>query len=136
METLWSSTAEANRNSDNIALVRAIITSGLYPNVARVLPQRGRPNPHKPRSIRTQYERRVSLHPKSVNEKEREYESPWLMYREKIKSSKVSLGVFWGKLFDKFIIIYCISMSLLVHVCVCMLILSREAFIWLKFHSR
>ncbi|XP_037783105.1 ATP-dependent DNA/RNA helicase DHX36-like isoform X1 [Penaeus monodon] len=81
--------AEANRNSDNIALVRAIITSGLYPNVARVLPQRGRPNPHKPRSIRTQYERRVSLHPKSVNEKEREYESPWLMYREKIKSSKV-----------------------------------------------
>ena len=88
-------TAEANRNSDNVPLVRAIITAGLYPNVARALPVR-RPKPHKKPKLLTAYERSVSLHPKSVNEKECQFESPWIMYREKIKSSKVNgtvLGV-------------------------------------------
>ncbi|XP_069186180.1 ATP-dependent DNA/RNA helicase DHX36 isoform X2 [Procambarus clarkii] len=80
---------EVNRNAENIALVRAIITAGLYPNVARVLPNRGRPSPHRPAKIRTAQERRVALHPKSVNEKERDFEHPWLIYREKIKSTKV-----------------------------------------------
>ncbi|XP_076061555.1 ATP-dependent RNA helicase Rhau [Oratosquilla oratoria] len=78
----------ANRNSSNLALVRAVITSGLYPNVARILPSKSR-NPNKPLGIRTEYERKVALHPKSVNDKERNFESPWLVYREKIKSSKV-----------------------------------------------
>lgn len=80
--------AEVNRNSDNIALVRAIITAGLYPNVARALPVRN-PKPHKKPPMKTAYERRVALHPKSVNEKVNQFESPWLVYREKIKSSKV-----------------------------------------------
>ncbi|KAK8738267.1 hypothetical protein OTU49_004134, partial [Cherax quadricarinatus] len=80
---------EVNRNSENLALVRAIITAGLYPNVARVLPNSGRPSPHKPVRIRTAQEKRVALHPKSVNEKERKFEHPWLIYREKIKSSQV-----------------------------------------------
>lgn len=78
-----------NRNSENLALVRAIITAGLYPNVARILPNTGRPSPHKPLKIRTAQERRVALHPKSVNEKDREFKYPWMVYREKIKSSKV-----------------------------------------------
>ncbi|XP_066989713.1 ATP-dependent DNA/RNA helicase DHX36-like isoform X1 [Macrobrachium rosenbergii] len=79
---------EANRNSDNLALVRAIITAGLYPNVTRALPVR-KPKPNRNPPMLTAYERRVHLHPKSVNEKEGLFESPWLMYREKIKSSKV-----------------------------------------------
>ena len=39
----------------------------------------------------TENERKVSLHPKSVNEREREYEFPWLVYKEKVKSSQVRL---------------------------------------------
>lgn len=81
--------AEVNRNSENTALVRAIITAGLYPNVARILPHKGKPKPNKPLRIRTAQERSVVLHPKSVNEQEREFDYPWLMYREKIKSTKV-----------------------------------------------
>ncbi|KAG0721051.1 ATP-dependent RNA helicase DHX36 [Chionoecetes opilio] len=81
--------AEVNRNSENVALVRAIITAGLYPNVARIMPMKGKPKPNKPLKIRTAQERSVTLHPKSVNETEREFDYPWLMYREKIKSSKV-----------------------------------------------
>ncbi|KAK8400341.1 hypothetical protein O3P69_003203 [Scylla paramamosain] len=81
--------AEVNRNSENIALVRAIITAGLYPNVARIMPRGGKPKPNKPLKIRTAQERSVTLHPKSVNEQERDFDYPWLMYREKIKSSKV-----------------------------------------------
>lgn len=88
-EYLFPPTAEVNRNSSNTTLVRAIITAGLYPNVARVLPLRGRPSSNKPVPIRTANEK-VVLHPKSVNEKERQFEYPWLVYREKIKSSKVS----------------------------------------------
>lgn len=83
--------AEVNQNSENIALVRAIITAGLYPNVARIMPPRGKPKPNKPLKIRTAQERSVVLHPKSVNEQEREFDYPWLMYREKIKSSKVCI---------------------------------------------
>ncbi|CAL4148794.1 unnamed protein product, partial [Meganyctiphanes norvegica] len=85
---------EINRNSSNIALVRAIITSGLYPNVARVITPR-RKNPNKfqrfrPLKILTAMEKRgVALHPQSVNEQERDFESCWIMYREKIKSAKI-----------------------------------------------
>lgn len=87
---MFNFSAEVNRNSDNVALVRAIITAGLYPNVARIMP-RGKPKPNKPLRIRTAQERSVVLHPKSVNEQEREFDYPWLMYREKIKSSKVCI---------------------------------------------
>lgn len=82
---------EVNRNSDNIALVRAIITAGLYPNVARILPSRKTNRSiHKPLKIRTPQERGgVMLHPKSVNDKERDITDPWIVYREKIKSSRV-----------------------------------------------
>ncbi|KAK4309183.1 hypothetical protein Pmani_019168 [Petrolisthes manimaculis] len=80
--------AEVNRNSSNESLVRAIITAGLYPNVVRALPRKGRPNSNKPVPLRTANEK-VVLHPKSVNEKEKNFEYPWLVYREKIKSSKV-----------------------------------------------
>ncbi|KAK7086920.1 ATP-dependent RNA helicase dhx29 [Halocaridina rubra] len=71
-----------------MALVRAIITAGLYPNVVRSFPVRN-PKPHKKPRMMTAYERKVALHPKSVNEKINMFESPWLVYREKIKSSKV-----------------------------------------------
>lgn len=82
---------DVNRNSENLALVRAVITAGLYPNVARVMPTRKRMHAKskKPPRIRTAQERSVMLHPKSVNEKEREFDHPWLIYREKIKSTRV-----------------------------------------------
>ncbi|CAM1323700.1 DHX36 (predicted) [Pycnogonum litorale] len=84
---------EANRNSDNIELIKAIICAGLYPNVAEVKTRRPNPNRHHKSQIKlhTIEDGKVVLHPKSVNSKENHFESPWLVYHVKIKSSNITL---------------------------------------------
>ena len=77
---------EFNRNSNNEALVRSVICAGLYPNVARVVnvSKRGA-------RLTTFNEKRVSIHLKSVNAKADNYQYPWLVYHEKLKTNGVNL---------------------------------------------
>ncbi|XP_071450154.1 ATP-dependent DNA/RNA helicase DHX36-like [Hetaerina americana] len=79
---------EANINSNNQSLVKAIICAGLYPNVATV---RSVGRNRGGLRVRTAEDGRVCIHPKSVNEKEREFESPFLVYHLKMRSTAVFL---------------------------------------------
>jgi len=75
----------ANRNSNNEDLVRAIICAGLYPNVAQVhIKNRGRES--EP-ILSTLTDRRVVIHPKSINATETKFRYPWMVYHLKMKST-------------------------------------------------
>ena len=80
----------ANELSEDIKVIQAVVCSGLYPNVARIL----RPKHNqKPPTFYTKTERRVSLHPKSVNcnKLSCDYNHEWLCYYEKMKTVHVNL---------------------------------------------
>ncbi|XP_075234101.1 ATP-dependent DNA/RNA helicase DHX36-like [Lycorma delicatula] len=84
--------AESNINSENVGLIRAIICSGLYPNVAvvkkvKVIRKLGKVLV----SLMTTEDGKVEIHPKSVNEKALEFESRFLLYHLKMKSTKIYL---------------------------------------------
>ncbi|KAF2369076.1 Helicase-associated domain [Trinorchestia longiramus] len=81
---------KVNYNSGNVAVVRAIIASGLYPNVA-CLKRIDNQKSNRPSIMRTADHNRVLFHPKCVNDKARVFESPWMVFREKIKMSSVFL---------------------------------------------
>ncbi|XP_072169908.1 ATP-dependent DNA/RNA helicase DHX36-like [Diadema setosum] len=79
----------ANRNSENIQLVKAVLCAGLYPKVAHVYKV-----PHKmnrPPKLSTPEDGRVAIHPKSVNVSETNFTSKWLLYHLKLKSTSVFL---------------------------------------------
>lgn len=78
--------ARANRNSGNEDLVRAVVCAGLYPNVCSVKVKRNKHRGSFPR-LSTATERKVDVHPKSVNAKETGFRYPWLVYHLKMKSS-------------------------------------------------
>lgn len=89
---LHSNSLEVNRNSGNLAVVRAIVTSGLYPNVARVFqPRRQVTHNKKPPRIRLADQTRASLHPKCVIKSAQDVEFSWLVYKEKMKMKQVLL---------------------------------------------
>ena len=73
---------EANFNSNNEDLVRAIVCAGLYPNVASVKLKKG-----KFAVLQTEHDKRVNIHPKSVNANEIRFRHPWMVYHLKMKSS-------------------------------------------------
>ncbi|XP_022251673.1 ATP-dependent RNA helicase DHX36-like [Limulus polyphemus] len=82
-----------NRNSENQMLLKAVICAGLYPNVAKLQWRHNR-NPHKSPKIPKVYtedDGKVVLHPKSVNYMEFNFHSQWLVYYQKLRSSKVFL---------------------------------------------
>ncbi|XP_048582367.1 ATP-dependent DNA/RNA helicase DHX36 isoform X2 [Nematostella vectensis] len=76
----------ANHNADNIKLVKAILCAGLYPNVARI---EHHDKLKRPPRLFTQEDGKVALHPKSVNVEVTAFQNDWLIYHQKIKSSKV-----------------------------------------------
>ncbi|XP_033644979.1 ATP-dependent DNA/RNA helicase DHX36-like [Asterias rubens] len=83
----------ANRNSGNRELIKAVLCSGLYPNVAQV---RGnsfnrRAGKHRPAKIMTPQDGQVKIHPKSVNCDESQFPSNWILYHLKMKSTSVFL---------------------------------------------
>ncbi len=78
---------DSNRNSDNEALVRAVICAGLYPNVAMVK----KVVKGQAVMLRTHQEGSVELHPKSVNSKVDHFKYQWLVFHLKMKSGKVHL---------------------------------------------
>ena len=80
------------RNSDNEALVRAVICAGLYPNVAKAIKIMDKGG--KRVVLRTHQENHVELHPKSANNQFTNLEDfrfQWFVFHIKMKSGKVLL---------------------------------------------
>ncbi|XP_058987315.1 ATP-dependent DNA/RNA helicase DHX36-like [Musca domestica] len=82
----------SNTNSDNVPLLRAIIASGLYPNLAflRKVKRVGR-HVHAIHSMSTPVDRKVNFHPSSVNSGEGSFDANYFVYFQKQKTSKVYL---------------------------------------------
>ncbi|KAL1494169.1 hypothetical protein ABEB36_009813 [Hypothenemus hampei] len=72
-----------NLNSDNVALIKAIISAGLYPNVAVVTGCKRVPK------LRSVSHEKMEFHPKSVLSKEKSFSSPLIVYHTRIKSSSL-----------------------------------------------
>ncbi|KAI5606345.1 putative ATP-dependent RNA helicase DHX57 isoform X1, partial [Silurus asotus] len=91
---------EANLNSDNTKLMSAMLCAALYPNVVQVQTPQGKykltskgavkmkPKAEELRFL-TKNDGAVHIHPSSVNFMVRHYESPYLVYHEKVKTSRV-----------------------------------------------
>ncbi|XP_059476225.1 ATP-dependent DNA/RNA helicase DHX36 [Neocloeon triangulifer] len=75
-----------NIYSKNYALVKAVVSAGLYPNIAILNKVR-----KEKKLLKTATDRRVCLHPKSVNNFPSEFESPLFVYHLKLKSATVYL---------------------------------------------
>uniref|UniRef100_A0A4W3H8A4 Putative ATP-dependent RNA helicase DHX57 n=1 Tax=Callorhinchus milii TaxID=7868 RepID=A0A4W3H8A4_CALMI len=93
---------EANSNAENMKLVSAILCAALYPNVVQVSSEHGKYQhtssgaikmPPKAEELRfvTKNDGNVHIHPSSVNYQVRHFESPYLVYHEKVKTSRVFL---------------------------------------------
>ncbi|MFT7806120.1 putative ATP-dependent RNA helicase DHX57 [Arapaima gigas] len=91
---------EANLNSDNIKLISAMLCAALYPNVVQVRAPQGKYKLTSKGAMKMQPKAEelhfvtkgdgyVHLHPSSVNYTTRHYESPYLVYHEKVKTSRV-----------------------------------------------
>lgn len=76
----------ANRNSENISLIKAIVCVGLYPNVATITATTR--NGVIARTAENEY---VKLHPSSVNSKMNFFPSPYLTYFTKQRSTAIYL---------------------------------------------
>lgn len=83
---------QANLNSDNEKLIKAVICAGLYPNVAKIK-QTECKNSYRPRltAAYTAQKERAEMHPSSVNAHQGYFESPWVVYHEKLKSTATFL---------------------------------------------
>ncbi|XP_014599977.1 PREDICTED: ATP-dependent RNA helicase DHX36-like [Polistes canadensis] len=78
----------ANRNSNNIALIKAIVCVGLYPNIATI--KHG--GDFKRGVIAwTPEDGTVKVHPSSVNNKMKDFPSPFLTYFTKQRSTAIYL---------------------------------------------
>ncbi|XP_067002715.2 ATP-dependent DNA/RNA helicase DHX36 isoform X2 [Anabrus simplex] len=92
LEAPDTKTYSANHNSHNLSLVKAMICAGLYPNVAIIKKvKKVRNTDMFKKKIMTPEDGGVSLHPRSVNEREKMFESPFLVYYLKLKSSAIYL---------------------------------------------
>ncbi|XP_071441564.1 putative ATP-dependent RNA helicase DHX57 [Hetaerina americana] len=91
---------ELNANGDNSKLLAAILCAALYPNVVKILtPEKlyarstGGAIPRAPKpdelKFKTKEDGYVYIHPSSVNYSANDYPSPYLVYHEKIKTSRV-----------------------------------------------
>ncbi|KAM6273148.1 putative ATP-dependent RNA helicase DHX57 isoform 1-T2 [Spheniscus humboldti] len=91
---------EANSNAENIKLISAMLCAALYPNVVQVKKPEGKyqktstgvvkmqPKAEELKFV-TKNDGYVHIHPSSVNYQTRNFESPYLVYHEKIKTSRV-----------------------------------------------
>ncbi|XP_074845384.1 putative ATP-dependent RNA helicase DHX57 [Carettochelys insculpta] len=91
---------EANANAENVKLISAILCAALYPNVVQVkTPEKKYQNTSTGAVKRhpkleelkfvTKNDGYVYIHPSSVNYQTRCFDSPYLVYHEKIKTSRV-----------------------------------------------
>ncbi|KAM3962013.1 LOW QUALITY PROTEIN: putative ATP-dependent RNA helicase DHX57 [Aphomia sociella] len=91
---------ELNTNGNNDRLLAAILCAALYPNVVKVLtPEKSfhmqaggaiprQPNPDELK-FKTKSDGYVALHPSSINSTIGYFASPYLVYQEKVKTSRV-----------------------------------------------
>jgi len=90
---------ELNRNGENIRLLMSVLCAALYPNIVKVLtPQTiflrsaagAVPVEREAKELRfrTQKEE-VFLHPSSVNFSVTNFQSPYLVFQEKVRTSKI-----------------------------------------------
>ncbi|KAJ8719500.1 hypothetical protein PYW08_011675 [Mythimna loreyi] len=91
---------ELNTNGNNDKLLAAILCAALYPNVVKVLTpeksfhmQAGGAIPRQPTpdelKFKTKTDGYVALHPSSVNSTIGYFTSPYMVYQEKVKTSRV-----------------------------------------------
>ncbi|XP_043913365.1 putative ATP-dependent RNA helicase DHX57 isoform X2 [Protopterus annectens] len=91
---------EANCNADNIKLMSAMLCAALYPNVVKVSTPDDKYQQTSTGAVKTQPKAAelrfitrndgfVYLHPSSVNFQVRVFESPYLVYHEKVKTSRL-----------------------------------------------
>ncbi|XP_076228414.1 ATP-dependent DNA/RNA helicase DHX36 isoform X2 [Nomia melanderi] len=86
LETENPNDRHANRNSDNIALIKAVVCAALYPNVAVI-----RRVTKSGTLAWTPEDGSVSIHPSSINDKIKNYPSPYITYFTKQRSSSTYL---------------------------------------------
>ncbi|CAG4996985.1 unnamed protein product [Parnassius apollo] len=91
---------ELNSNGNNDKLLAAILCAALYPNVVKVLtPEKSfhkqiggaiprQPNPDELK-FKTKTDGYVALHPSSINSVVGYFASPYLVYQEKVKTSRI-----------------------------------------------
>lgn len=91
---------ELNKHNDNNPLIAALLCAALYPNVVKVLtPEKsftagmGGAVPRAPSAQELRFKTRedgyVAIHPSSVNSVAGQFNSPFLIYQEKIKTSRI-----------------------------------------------
>ena len=92
--------AELNANNENYKLLQGLLCAALYPNVVKVftpeksfqiqstgaIPKQPKPDELK---FQTKLDGLVNIHPSSINFTVGHYTSPYIVYQEKIKTSKV-----------------------------------------------
>ncbi|XP_058449185.1 putative ATP-dependent RNA helicase DHX57 [Malaya genurostris] len=99
-EILELTGAEINANGDNNRLLAAILCAALYPNVIKILtPEKsfisgaGGAVPKQPQPsdlrFKTQQDGYVFLHPSSINSRFGHFNSPYLVYQEKVKTTRI-----------------------------------------------
>lgn len=91
---------EMNVNGDNKRLLSSLLCAALYPNVVKVLtPEKNftmtaggaiprQPQPHELR-FKTNQDGYVFMHPSSINSVCGHFSSPFLVFQEKVKTSKI-----------------------------------------------
>ncbi|XP_075059798.1 putative ATP-dependent RNA helicase DHX57 [Mixophyes fleayi] len=91
---------EANTNAENIKLISAMLCAALYPNVVQVKSPEGKFQVTRAGAVKmqpkaeelkfvTKNDGYVHIHPSSINYQVRHFDSPYLVYHEKIKTSRI-----------------------------------------------
>ncbi|XP_054256889.1 putative ATP-dependent RNA helicase DHX57 [Macrosteles quadrilineatus] len=91
---------ELNSNGENYKLLAGLLSAALYPNIVKVLsPEKfyahsisgAVPKEQKPEDLKfkTKCDGYVHLHPSSVNYNQGRFSSPYLVFQEKVKTSKI-----------------------------------------------
>jgi len=89
-DSLWidsKNEKQCNKNGTSVAVLRSVMTAGLYPNVIRInkVEKRGM---HQILKFTTQKET-VNIHPSSVNYKNQFGKKQWMVYHQKQQTSKI-----------------------------------------------
>lgn len=91
---------ELNANNNNYKLLQGLLCAALYPNVVKIFtPEKSfsvqsvGAIPRQPKAeelkFKTKQDGFVNIHPSSVNFSVRHFPSPFLVYQEKVKTSKI-----------------------------------------------
>eukprot|EP00850_Spirogloea_muscicola_P015823 SM000124S25955 [mRNA] locus=s124:410023:420711:+ [translate_table: standard] len=71
-----------NTHAASASIIKAVLVAGLHPNVAAMTDEGGRPRWSDGRV-------EVSIHPSSVNHRAAEFQRPFLVFHEKVRTTKV-----------------------------------------------